>query len=79
MQGVNRLFVLAFINTSGANRVKRDSHKKYFLPGVDIAEYNVLIGGRNFDDQPINDQIREHDEVRKIATGKRDDYATVFY
>ena len=29
-QGVNRLFVLAFDNTGGANRVQRDSHRKYF-------------------------------------------------
>ena len=32
-QGVNRLFVLAFDNTeNGANKVERDSHRKYFLP-----------------------------------------------
>ena len=34
-QGVNRLFVLAFDNTeNGANRIERDSHRKYFLPRV---------------------------------------------
>ena len=48
-QGVNRLFVLAFGNTDGdANQVERDSHRKYFLPRVDITKYNVLIDGRNF-------------------------------
>ena len=41
-QGVNRLFVLAFDNTNnGANKVERYSHKKYFLPRVDITNYNV--------------------------------------
>ena len=36
-QGVNRLFVLAFDNTNnGDNKVERDSHRKYFLPGVNI-------------------------------------------
>ena len=68
-QGTNRLFVLAFNNTSendnevpvsnSANRVQRDSHRKYFLPKVDITNYNVLIDGRNFYDQPINDQIKK--------------------
>ena len=76
-QGVNRLFVLAFYNTNnGANRVERDSHRKYFLPRINITNYNVLIDGRNFYDQPINDQIKKYDEIRKIATGKGDDYTT---
>ena len=48
-QGFNRLFVLAFHNTdNNANKVKRDSHRKYFLPRVDITNYNILIDGRNF-------------------------------
>ena len=38
--------------------------------------YNVLIDGRNFYDQPINDQIKKYDEIRKITTGKGDDYTT---
>ena len=76
-QGVNRLFVLAFDNTNnGANKVQRDSHRKYSLPRVNITNYNVLIDDRNFYDQPINDQIKKYDEIRKIATGKGDDYTT---
>ena len=76
-QGVNRLFVLAFDNTeNGSNKVERDSHRKYFLPRVNITNYNVLINGRNFSDQPINDQIKQYDEIRKIATGKGDNYTT---
>ena len=81
-QGVNRLFVLGFNdttnndNTDTNNRVKRNSYRKYFLPRVDITKYNVLIDGKNFYDQPISDQIRKYDEVRKIATGKGDDYTT---
>ena len=71
-QGVNRLFVLAFNN--GANRVERDSHRKYFLPRVNITNKNVLIDGRNFYDQPINDQIKKYDEVRKVITIPLDFY-----
>ena len=36
----------------------------------------MLIDDRNFYDQPVNDQIKKYDEVRKIATGKGDDYTT---
>ena len=75
-QGVNRLFVLALSNTDGANRVQRNSHRRYFLPRVDITNYNALIDGRSFYDQPINDQIRKYDEIRNIATGQEDDYTT---
>ena len=70
-QGVRRLFVLVFCNTEGgAKKVERNSHAKYFLPRVNITNYNVLIDGRNFHDQPINDIIKQCDEIRKIATGQ---------
>ena len=76
-QGVNRLFVLASDNTNnGDNKVERDIHRKYFLPRVDITNYNVLIDSRNFYDQPINDQIKKYEKIRKTTTGKGDDYTT---
>ena len=59
-----------------ANRVERNSHQKYFLLRVNIAKYNVLIDGRNFYDQPVSDEIRKYDELRKIMIGHRDDYTT---
>ena len=37
---------------------------------------NVLIDGRNFYDQLINDQIKKYEEIRKISTGQGDDYTT---
>ena len=76
-QGVNRLFVLAFDNTeNGNNKVERESHRKYFLPRVNITNYNVFIDGRHFYDQPINDQIKKHNEIGKIATETVDGYKT---
>ena len=54
-------------------RVSTDSHRKYFLPRVNMTIYNVLIDGRNFYDQPIDDQINKYDEIRKITTEKEDD------
>ena len=76
-QGVKRLFVLAFNNTANHNgQVSIDSYKKYFLPRVKIENYNIEIDGRNFYDQPINDLIKQYDEVRKISTGQGDDYTT---
>ena len=76
-QGVNRLFVLPYNNTADHNQASIDSYKKYFLPRVKIENYDIKIDGRNFYDQPINDSIKQYDEVRKIPTGQTDDYITV--
>ena len=75
-QGIKRLFVLAYYNTEGNSQVSIDSFKKYFLPRVKIENYNIEIDGKNFYDQPINDSIKQYDEIRKISTGQGDDYTT---
>ena len=76
-QGVRRLFVLVFDNTEdGDKKVERNNNTKYFLPRVNRTNYNVLIDGRNLYDHPINDIIKQYDEIRKIATGQGDDYTT---
>ena len=53
-----------------------DSYNKYVLTRVKIDNCNIEIDGRNFYDQPINDSIKQYDEVRKISTGKGDAYTT---
>ena len=76
-QGIRRLFIFVFNNTEGdAKKVERNSSTDYFLPRVNITNYNVLIDGRNFYHQPINDIMKQYDEIRKIATGQGDDYTT---
>ena len=57
-----------------ANQVRRDDHRKYFLPRVYIKKYNVLIEGRNLYDQSVDHELRKYDEVRKKTSGKGDDY-----
>ena len=61
---------------NGAKKVERNTHTKYFLPRVDITNYNVPIDGRNFYEQVINDLLKQYDEIRKTATGQEDDYTT---
>ena len=75
-QGVKRLFVLAYDNTAWDNQVSVDSYKKYFLPRVKIENYKIEIDGRKFYDQPINDSIKQYDEIRKVSTGQGYDYTT---
>ena len=75
-QEVKRLFVLSYDNAVGNNQVFDASFKKYFLPRVKIESYNIEIDERNFYHRPINDSIKQYDQVRKISTGQGDDYMT---
>ena len=70
-QGVNRLFVLAFENNDA-----RTSYNEYYLPTVEIKDYNIMINGENFFDQPIESNKVTYENIRKIATGQGDDYTT---
>ena len=70
-EGFKRLFVLDLYNTdNGAKKIERNSRTKYFFPRVNITNYNVLINGRKFYDQPINDLGKQYDKIRKTATGQ---------
>ena len=72
-QGVNRLFVLAFENDND-----RTSDDRYYLPTVEIKEYNTVINGANVFDQPIKNNKTTYDNIRKIAIGQGGDYTTGF-
>ena len=70
-QGVDRLFVLAFENDDD-----RTSSDEYYLPTVEIKDYNIMINGENVFDQPIKNNKVTYENIRKIATGQGDDYTT---
>ena len=63
-QGRRRLFVLSF-----ENNADRTVHTKYYLPTVEIKDYNVIINGQNFFQQPVKDNLRTYDNIQRIATG----------
>ena len=50
--------------------------KKRYIPNVEIKDYNVMIDGKNFFDQPINNMIKTYENIRKITIGQGDDYTT---
>ena len=72
-QGVNRLFVMAY------NRFDvqptRNGQKKNYLP-IDLKKYNVIIDGQNFYGNPIESDIEKYRELKKVMTGKGEDYTT---
>ena len=54
----------------------RTSSSKYYIPKVTIKDYNVKTEDKRFFDQPINNDIKAYENIRKIATGQGDDYTT---
>ena len=48
----------------------RTLHTEYDLSKVEIKYHNFKI------DQPVNNDIKTYENIRKIATGQGDDYTT---
>ena len=67
-QGLNRHFVLSFENNTG-----RKSYEQYYLPRVEIKDYNVMIDGQNIFHQPVNNNLKTCEKIQKITTGQGDD------
>ena len=72
-QGVNRLFVLAFENDT-----QTASHSGYYLPNVQLKNYNIMINGENFFDQSVKNNKVTYESIRKIAFDRGYYYTTGF-
>ena len=70
-QGVNRLFVLSF-----EDEEQQTSYKQYYVPTLNIKDYNVMIDEQNLFDQPVRNDLITYDSIQKIATGQGDEYTT---
>ena len=66
---VNRLFVLLFENEND-----RTSFSKYYVPNVQIEDFNVLIDGKIFFDLPIKNHEEIYEQI--IEMGRNNDYMT---
>ena len=56
---VNRLFVLSFKNENGnddENAGVRTSFKKYYVPKVEVKDFNLLIDGKQFFEIPVKNK-----------------------
>ena len=60
-QGINKLFVLAFENDN-----HRISNKRCCIPNVAIKNYNVMIDGKNFFDQPVRNDKVTYENIKKL-------------
>ena len=69
---VNRLFVLSFTRDNAGD--KGDSFSHYYVPNVEIKDFNVLIDGKSFFNLPVKN---EEEAYEKIMTDDRNtDYTT---
>ena len=46
------------------------------MPTTEINNYNLMIDGQNFSDQPVKNNIRTYNNILKIMTCQRDDQTT---
>ena len=66
---VNRFFVLSFENEND-----RTSFSKYYVPKVEIKDFNVLIDGKSFFDVPVKNKEEAYEKIMSIS--KNNDYTT---
>ena len=68
-QELNKLFALSF-----EDEAQRTSYKRYYLPTVEIKNYNIMIVGQKFFDKPVRNDLITYDSIQKIATSQADSY-----
>ena len=64
---VNRLFVLSFKNLDD-----RESFSKYYVPKVEIKDFNALIDGKSFFEIPVKNKEEAYEEI--IEMSKNNDF-----
>ena len=69
---VNRLFVLSFSRNN--NPDNRDSFSDYYIPNVEIKDFNVLIDGESFFDLPVKNEEEAYEKIMDISNNN--DYTT---
>ena len=74
VQGANRLFVMAYNRAYG--QPTRNGQRKYYLPRISLNKYNVIIDGRNFYGNLIENDFEKYRELKKVMIGKGEDYTT---
>ena len=66
---VNRLFVLSF-----ENEEDRTSYSKYYVPKIEIKDYNVIIDGKPFFEIPVKNKEETYEQIIEIS--RDSDYTT---
>ena len=57
---------------------QRTPHNSFYLPIVEIKDYNIMINGEHFRDQPIKNNKATYENIIKVAADQGDDYTVGF-
>ena len=73
---VNTLFVLSFerIEENNVKKDYRDSFSHYYVPNIQIKDYNVLIDGKSFFNLPVKNEEEAYEKIIKMSNNV--DYTT---
>ena len=73
---VNRLFVLSFkkFEENNVKKDHRDSFSQYYVPNVEIKDFNVLIDGKGFFDLPVKNEEEAYEKI--IEMSRNNDYTS---
>ena len=73
---VNRLFVLSFerIEENNVKKDYRNSFSHYYVPNVQIKDFNVLIDGKNVFDLPVKNEEETYENI--IDMSNNNNYMT---
>ena len=73
---VNRLFVLPFerIEENNVKKDYRDSFSHYYIPKVQIKDFNILIDGKNVFDLPVKNEEEAYEKNTEMSNNN--DYMT---
>ena len=63
---VNRLFVLLFTRSNAGDN--RDSFSYYYVPNVEIKDFNVLIDAKSFFDLPVKKGEEAYEKIMDLIT-----------
>ena len=73
---VNRLFVLSFerIEENNVKKNHRDSFSYYYIPNVEMKDFDVLMEGKNLSDLPVKNEEEAYEKI--IEMSRNNDYIT---
>ena len=66
---------MAYLRAAGDNS-DRNNRRKCYLPRSNLNKHNVVIDGRNFYDNLIENDIEKYRELKKVMIGKGEEYTT---
>ena len=64
------MFILPFARTATGDH--RDSFWHYYVPNIRIKDFNILIDGNSFFNQPVKDKEETYDKI--IEMSRNNDY-----